>query len=40
MNTIFIFYLQMSICNSARFGMQKSTNDMSGVLVELVVIFI
>ncbi len=27
-------------CNSGRFGMQKSTNDMSSVLVELAVIFI
>ncbi len=40
-NTVFSFSLQMhNKCNSGRFGMQKSTNDMSSVLVELAVIFI
>jgi hypothetical protein len=38
-NTIFIFNLQMS-CNSARFGMQRFKDDMLGILVELVAIFI
>ncbi len=39
-NIVFIFDLQTSNnCNSAKFGMQKSTNDMSGVSAESTSIF-
>jgi len=35
MNIIFIFNLQMNNnCRSARFGMQRSKDDMLGVLAE------
>ncbi len=40
-NTMFIFNLQKNnSCNSTKFGMQKSTNDMLGVSNELASIFI
>jgi len=40
MNTIFIFDLHMNNnCNNVRFRMQRSKDDMSSILVELVAIF-
>ncbi len=40
-NLVFIFDFQKSNnCNSTKFGMQKSTYDMSSVLVESIAIFI
>ncbi len=40
-NTIFIFNMQKNNnCNNARFGMEKSTDDMSTVLTESIAIFI
>jgi hypothetical protein len=40
MNTIFIFNLQINNnCNNAKFAMQGSKDDMSGVLVESTRIF-
>jgi hypothetical protein len=39
-NIVFIFDLQMNNnYNSAKFGMQKSTDDMLGILVESAIIF-
>jgi hypothetical protein len=40
-NTVFILNMQMSNnCNNAKFGMQQFKDDMLGILVELVAIFI
>jgi hypothetical protein len=40
-NIVFIFDLQMNNnCKNAIFGMQRSKDDMSGVLVELTILFV